>query len=1165
MYKPGKRLIVSIILANLLFSLIIPTSLSINEDSWWNKDYSYRQELRLPINTSSKYVQYQPIDISIKLKNPCWVKNKQYRSLRIIFQKNGTSKELESQIYNLNYSDQEHINSCNIVFLIPKEADGKEKYYVYYDGEEKPSPSYPDRVAIDESYYRYEPVQGCPFESWYYKIIQDKHIIYTISQAGKFMDSSLCQQITKVTSNTTDFLPEKGEQLATFNLIYWYKKNGNWNKISTSENLVSKETFEDGNLMVKFGIMSNSSDKHFQTKVIYKYYYCPGRDKRLSVHVKHEIVKSPVPQGDAIDVFYAALISGGFKSSSTEDSDFGSIPPFLHVYTEENRVFEYNLIPHPDDSWETVLGRKADVDLGNPGWVSVDNGENGKAHAIIFASSNVLQLGEDERDGIEVQAYESRIAEIPGVVSNTAYIYLGRNTYEPESGRDSVIPDDFTVEFDAEFFTTENGGYDTVEQESQTYQSLVSYQPTQDEDIQGEDTQKGHLTLMVYPHLPLLTTVDLLSSKLLMKGAYITAELYHENSLMASGTCGRIEVENGSHINWKNVSFFRKIRFPNLLNGTYLIKIWLENSIFEGHRRFIGVTAVDLRGNEEVHVMCKQEGTIHLSVKDQNENDIADVTTHLLLDGITIVEETSDENGELLIRAPCTSINTAYTLRSIYDGFVVDEELINLGFIKSIFPLKKTMSLDLHNLKINIKAANDNPPSFDINMFLIGEEMDYQIEIPTEKISQGKYLFRDLYPSNYVLTIQYKSFIVEKHLKITNSTTFNIKLYDVKLNLTDTWNLPPDVNIDITLATNELKESVMIYPESLTKGKYIFSDLYPANYSLNLRFKSVSVNKNIQLVNERQKELQIVFPANYTLTTMFFDIRGNPLTNASVRMIRGGKQAQFYVDYDHKIVESLPPGVYNCKIYSNDQLIGKRNITIANHKTITIVTTEEPIYPLIIMIVAAVVVALALFFFIIKKRDVATFLKILAVALVSVAVISPWWILQGSSETVESSTQMFLIPTELVTLTTTSDVIAGELLSPSEHVISMVTLTLMATVTSCILIILSIVFKHLNKKRLSFLFLMVGALLLIGSLVIYYHTMMGYAETGIGKIIGSGPLDVSILGAEIHETLTCNWGLAYGFYLVLLSTITIVSSIILIILKSGDRIFCHHLSTRLNE
>jgi len=84
---------------------------------------------------------------------------------------------------------------------------------------------------------------------------------------------------------------------------------------------------------------------------------------------------------------------------------------------------------------------------------------------------------------------------------------------------------------------------------------------------------------------------------------------------------------------------------------------------------------------------------------------------------------------------------------------------------------------------------------------------------------------------------------------------------------------------------------------------------------------------------------------------------------------------------------------------------------------------------------------------------------------------------------------------------------------------------------------------------------MIGALLLTGSLVIYYHTMTGYTDTGIGKIIGNGPLDVSILGAEIHETVTCNWGLAHGFYLVLLSTITIVSIILLIISKSGDKFF----------
>ena len=55
------------------------------------------------------------------------------------------------------------------------------------------------------------------------------------------------------------------------------------------------------------------------------------------------------------------------------------------------------------------------------------------------------------------------------------YQVNNRNSYEKGESHDLKIPEDLIVEFDAELFTTETGGYTTVQKESEIYQELVSY------------------------------------------------------------------------------------------------------------------------------------------------------------------------------------------------------------------------------------------------------------------------------------------------------------------------------------------------------------------------------------------------------------------------------------------------------------------------------------------------------------------------------------------------------------------------------------------------------------------------------------------------------------------------------------------------------------------
>jgi len=135
-----KRIVGIIILTNILISLLVPTLFSEplpDEPPWWNDEYNYRKELIIPIDTSKKQAKYQPIDILLEFEEYCWAKNENEHSVRVCSWNGNIWKELESQIYDLTQGDNEHIISCSLIFLIPEESDGNEKYYVYYDEDEK--------------------------------------------------------------------------------------------------------------------------------------------------------------------------------------------------------------------------------------------------------------------------------------------------------------------------------------------------------------------------------------------------------------------------------------------------------------------------------------------------------------------------------------------------------------------------------------------------------------------------------------------------------------------------------------------------------------------------------------------------------------------------------------------------------------------------------------------------------------------------------------------------------------------------------------------------------------------------------------------------------------------------------------------------------------------
>jgi hypothetical protein len=398
-------------------------------------------------------------------------------SIRIISYHDGSWKELQSQIYNIKLKDESTISSCRIIFLIPEFADGSELYYVYYDDGGKPETVYEDHVSIDESYYRYEPISGYPLESYYYRIFDDGIIPYTISQEGQLMGYNTGQHIVKMLDNVTEVHPKYGDLFAAFDFKYSYD-DGLFDYSSTSQKLISKEVFVDGNLMISFGMVSTSKKDDLKTTVNYKYYHCPTSNTRIRVHVKHEtLIDATTLELASTDGVFASLQSGGVKSNSIEDLNIGEILPNLHFKNEFNEIFSYDMDIDPEyipgDPDIRVASYKDDVDLGEQPWVSFNEGEKGLAHGLLFHTNQVIIQGTNERNGLQLNAFEMDYPHLPGLENNIATVQIGRNSFEPGTGHDIDIPGDLVVEFDAEFYTSQSGGFEAIKKEVALYNTLI--------------------------------------------------------------------------------------------------------------------------------------------------------------------------------------------------------------------------------------------------------------------------------------------------------------------------------------------------------------------------------------------------------------------------------------------------------------------------------------------------------------------------------------------------------------------------------------------------------------------------------------------------------------------------------------------------------------------
>jgi hypothetical protein len=747
----------------------------------WNPGWSYRQELQLPIKTNDSTAKYQAIDLRITFANPCWTENENATSIRVLSWYKEEWQVLESQIYNLKRRSGEtnYITDCNVVFLVPPFADGTERYFIYYNGATTPSPNYIDHVSVEDANYSYSPLPDVTAQARFYGIKEDGNCIYGVGQEGQILDRSSAQVVVKQRKGTKQFDVLGSDQIVSFAFSYF---NGSREKDESSSDQVflNKKILIDGNLMVAFGIMSESKKGDIQTTATYKYYYCPLDDKRLNVHVRHEMTKNATVQGiNNIDGRFGSIISLKARSATVDALNFGVIYPFLDFYGDNDKIEEYQMDQNPstkDREW--IISYKDNADLGKEAWLSYGEGPQGKANAVLFASNEgIVTSGTDERDGIQLKVAEKQYFNFLGTEVDYASINFGRNSYQPGYYHDVTIPSNLVVQFDSEVFASNTGGYTAVQKESQIYQTLAKSRYFSGEEPFEREQKRYNVTVVTHfggTHF----SYPWLANKTGNRLPVMWIELYREGELIAAGAANR--------------SFFMRSSqtFFGIPEGNYFIRVyWKKGNVT---KKFTGATSLVVDDNIKVYIFCTWERVIKIKFADQYGLGIPGINVRLMnKNGVLFDENTTQQTGEVTLKAPYNP-KDSYTVQADYKDFIVyDKELK-----KTLKKLSMQVSVDLYNLTVEVTDKLNLPPGVDVTPTLITTRENRTIQLTPADYGKGTYFFHSIPAGDYTVQLAYGDTMDQKlvtipdgdnivHMNFTTVYDLTVDLFDSTGNMVD--------------------------------------------------------------------------------------------------------------------------------------------------------------------------------------------------------------------------------------------------------------------------------------------------------------------------------------------------------------------------------------------
>ena len=1034
-------MLIIILILIFLSSISFNTTSEKNQPPIWDNNYKFRQELILPIFTGGPSAKFQPMDFEIYLKNPCWGKTSQENSIRVVVWDQKKWYEIESQIYDISFDSSNNIKRCGLVFLIPEFANGKEQYYVYYDDTEKKPSSYTDHVSIEDSYYYYEPISGISAEGDYYKILEDGYIVFGIGQKGKVLYRSFSNNIIKLKPNSKDFGITNSEGTVSFCFSY-FKGIQETDEVSSDQNLVSKQISVDGNLMIEFRIISESDDKNLRTSVTYKYYYNPTTNKRINVHVKHHVFNECIVKGITnIDGRYGAIISYKSKSERLEKMRFGAIYPFLHVYSENGEIKEYRMNTNPEGTdREWIISYKDDCDLGEKAWFSYDQGDEGHGQGMLFSkNTNLITSGYQEKDGIQLKVAEKEYLDAMGAEIDYASISFGRNSFENHGGQDLVIPKNFSVEYDAEYFTTETEGYKAISEEGDIYQTLVKYRYNNSLDS-GLDEEQYIYTLKVIPRFTSrLFSYQFFSNISGSNISSIQADLYKNGKYLTTGYTE------------KPIIGAPRIVFPKLSKGQYLVKI-IHRKI-NNQKSFIGFKEINLSNDSEIDVFCTWSRKISVNVTDQYNQKIENVELLLYFNNTLIETNFSNKTNENIYTIPFKLLDK-YTLKGIYKGF---------------------------------------------------ETIYYEIPLFKNKIE--------------------KSF----------------EIYDLSINMKDLYNFPPGVDVKIFLTSTKMISPIEIYPIKISPGNYFFEKLPEALYDLHVSYGSYYKIYTIDIPKDGDF-FNLKFEALYTLKASLFDSRGGNIDSHGkyLSVYRNDVKIINYIRSNESI--SIPPGDYIIYVYENkDNIIGFENVFLSNDKKINIVTGINSIIPDIVNVIVVIFLIQIIILFIFRKISLNSFLKLLAINLIVLSIVLPWWTLNASNvkENANKTIEMFLTPGVMIESINYRNLTYLDMAILPEIFTNFLGGLVFILCSGFVLMGISFIPNIFYKRRLTWILIISSILFLFLFVSAFLLGMSKITELSLGSLQGEGILQVILPTNEVIY-MNASWQVGIGFYFSIFAAVTVL-------------------------
>ena len=1056
-----KRYVSIIILLSIMLQaaniLAIPSDIKPTDFS----NFSCKQRLIIPFDTNLEQAKYQPIDIRLDFSQECYAKDEIDHSVRIGCDTGSEILELESQIYDLEHTDDTHISACSLVFLIPEYADGKEKYYVFYDSQKTEPVNYEKHVRIEDTHYYYEPIAGQKVDFDYYGIFQGEEVVYGIIQRGELLGNPVALSVGKFKPGSKMVETYNIDQLASFDIRYGINEEpGYYGTTWATEN--TKSILVDGNLMARVKISVESPNGELKSENIYTYYYSPIDTKKIVVNCNHEVLKDiNIEDPELYDGSYAGIVSIKARSATIDKMNVGEILPELNVYSEDEMIKSYEVPQNPDSiEKEAVLSTEADIDLGSKAWISLTDPSTARNHALVMESIDGINT---DQDGVQVKAWVKQNVKLPGLEADTGNVFLMRDAYEKNNAQNTKLEKGFVANFNIEFISLESSDEESLNIESDIFQESAKNIPCDTDTIIEEDEITQRYQLETYVHLaPSMPLGSLLSAALGKNASYIYAELYKEESFRSSGSAGRISLASMDIdfegktffekikmavglFDWRNISLFKKIIFPDLEPGKYIIKIYKENPLFAKERQYIGFSIVDVQEDTTSHVYCTIQGDISINVIDQYENPIEDVAFKLEYKDNRISEGISLEDGSCLITAPCKPTKQ-YILKGFYNGFLVHEQPVKLKLI-------------------------NNVKNYDIKL--------------------------------------------------------SLEYYDFTLYIKDTWGFAPAVNIQPVLTSDEMIIPTTIESEEKTAGKYLFTGITPGKYTLSMSYKSFE--KTEQITVKKSEERGFVFPAEYAIDFNTYDSYAQDLSTGQLIIKRNGKEEKIEINQQGKAGISVPPGEYELTAILDDEEIGKLNLQVRSDKTVDLITKKESVIHTIAIIAGLAIALFSLYLAFVKKQRYKA-LKIFVIALILISIFSPWWNLNGDESSVQTSTKVLVFPQKIVTLTSSSNTIAGEISQVPAEATMVLQILFMLLISAVLLNLISIFTKNRYGKITKIISSLSFVILLL-SVLLFYITISQLTELGVGSIIGSSNLDVNIPGEIESANISCSWGPGVSFYL----------------------------------